>query len=250
MIQSETKWRHREGIKRNRRDMPEVSYEELEDDLDELDKPKRCLITNPAAKLGERELMETENQQDVLKRQAPVMQSETKWRHREGIKRNWRDRPDVSYEELENDLDELDKPKRCLITNPAAKLEERELMRTENQPDVLKRQAPVMQSETKWRHREGIKRNRRDMPEVSYEELEDDLDELDEPKRCRQSINCISKPCSCTAGTQPIEKQQKLNLQPNGTVHPAEHRRGAVKDAARMGSLLQKKKLIVENSYS
>ena len=137
-----------------------------------------------------------------------------------------------------------------LTPNPAAKLEERELMETENQQDVLKRQAPVMQSETKWRHREGIKRNRRDMPEVSYEELEDDLDELDEPKRCRQSINCISKPCSCTAGTQPIEKQQKLNLQPNGTVHPAEHRRGAVKDAARMGSLLQKKKLIVENSYS
>ena len=76
--------------------------------------------------------METENQQDVLKRQAPVMQSETKWRHREGIKRNWRDRPDVSYEELENDLDELDKPKRCLITNPAAKLEEKELMETKN----------------------------------------------------------------------------------------------------------------------
>jgi len=67
------------------------------------------------------------------------------------------------------------------------------------------------------------------MPEVSYEELEDDLDELDKPKKCRQSINCISKPCSSTAGTQPIEKQQKLNLQPNGTVHTAGHRRGAVK---------------------
>ena len=78
--------------------------------------------------------------------------------------------------------------------------------------------------------REGIKRNRRDMPEESYEELEDDLDELDEPERCRQSINRISKPCNCTAETQPIEKQQTLNLQPNGTVHTAEHRRGAVKD--------------------
>ena len=47
------------------------------------------LITNPAAKLEEKELMETENQQDVLKRQAPLIQSETKWRrHREEIKRN------------------------------------------------------------------------------------------------------------------------------------------------------------------
>ena len=39
------------------------------------------LTPNPAAKLEERELMETEIKQDVLKRQALVIQSETKWRH-------------------------------------------------------------------------------------------------------------------------------------------------------------------------
>jgi len=81
-------------------------------------------------------------------------------------------------------------------------------METEIKQDVLKRQGTGIQGEAKRRHREGIKRSRRSRPEVAYEELEDDLDELDEPKRCRWNINCIFTPCNCKGTTQPMRRQE------------------------------------------
>ena len=112
-----------------------------------------------------------------------------------------------------------------LIIDPAARdtaarLEERETMETEIKQDVLKRQGTEIQGETKRRHREGIKRSRRSRPEVAYEELEDDLDELDEPKRCRWNINCISTPCNCKETTQPMRRQETSVGW--GTVHSRE----------------------------
>ena len=90
--------------------------------------------------------------------------------------------------------------------NTAARLEESETMEMEIKQDVLKRQGTGIQGETKRRHREGIKKSRRNMPGVAYEELEDDLDELDKPKRCRWNINCFSTPCNCKEKTQPMRK--------------------------------------------
>ena len=43
----------------------------------------------------------------------------------------------------------------------------------------------------KWRKREGIKRNLRDLPRKSYEECEDDCDEFDQSKKSKPGINCI-----------------------------------------------------------
>jgi len=94
------------------------------------------------------------------------------------------------------------------VRNTAARLEESETMETEIKQDVLKRQGTGIQVETKRRHREGIKRSRRSMQEVAYEELEDDLDELDEPKRCRWNINCIFTPCNCKEKTQQMRRQE------------------------------------------
>ena len=37
----------------------------------------------------------------------------------------------------------------------------------------------------KWHRREEIKRSQRDIPRKMNEDSEDNLDELDEPKRCK-----------------------------------------------------------------
>ena len=42
-----------------------------------------------------------------------------------------------------------------------------------------------------------IKRSQRDIPVVSYEELEDDIDDLDQPKRFRYGVNCLLGQCNC-----------------------------------------------------
>ena len=61
-----------------------------------------------------------------------------------------------------------------------------------------KQQRYQQHGESKWRHKEGIKRSqRRDIPIVSYKELEDDLDDLDQPKCCRYGANCILGQCNC-----------------------------------------------------
>jgi hypothetical protein len=122
-----------------------------------------------------------------------------------------------------------------LIIDPAARdtaarLEERETMETEIKQDVLKRQGTEIQGEAKRRHREGIKRSRRSRPEVAYEELEDDLDELDEPKRCRWNINCISTPCNC--------KETTLNTNPQSYKTPRGKKNSLVAYLMKMGILL------------
>ena len=45
-----------------------------------------------------------------------------------------------------------------------------------------KRQRNQQQEESKWRHK-GIKRSHKEVPFVSYEELEDNLDDLDQPNQ-------------------------------------------------------------------
>ena len=46
----------------------------------------------------------------------------------------------------------------------------------------------------KWRRREGIKRNLRELPRKSYEECEDDCDELDQSKKYKSGINYLTLP--------------------------------------------------------
>ena len=60
-----------------------------------------------------------------------------------------------------------------------------------------KRQRYQQHGESKWWHKEGIKRSQRDIPFVSHKELEDDLDDLDQPKCCRYGANCILGQCNC-----------------------------------------------------
>ena len=47
-----------------------------------------------------------------------------------------------------------------------------------------KQQGPQQNNVANWHHRELIKRSQRDIPFVYYEELNDDLDELDQSKCC------------------------------------------------------------------
>ena len=67
-------------------------------------------------------------------------------------------------------------------------------MKGDNEPVAMKR----LQNETekdnvggKWRKREGIKRNLRDLPRKSYEECKDDCDELDQSKKYKSGINYV-----------------------------------------------------------
>ena len=45
-----------------------------------------------------------------------------------------------------------------------------------------KQQRNQQQGETKWRRREGIKRSQLDILFISYEDPEDNLNDLDQPK--------------------------------------------------------------------
>ena len=67
-------------------------------------------------------------------------------------------------------------------------------MEGDNEPVTMKR----VQNETekdnvggKWRKREGIKRNLRDLPRKSYEECEDDCHEFDQSKKSKPGINWV-----------------------------------------------------------
>ena len=43
--------------------------------------------------------------------------------------------------------------------------------------------------DSKWRQREGTKRSQRTNPRISYEEIVDDMDELDQPKLFKYRVN-------------------------------------------------------------
>ena len=58
-----------------------------------------------------------------------------------------------------------------------------------------KRQTNHQQGESNWRNKEGIKRSQRDILFVSYEEQEDDLYDLDHPKRSRYGVNRLLGQC-------------------------------------------------------
>ena len=64
-------------------------------------------------------------------------------------------------------------------------------------PVTQKRKRNQQHGESKWIHREGIKRSQRDIPVFSYEEIKEDTDELDQPKHCRYGANCILGQCNC-----------------------------------------------------
>ena len=52
-----------------------------------------------------------------------------------------------------------------------------------------KQQRNQQQRESKWTHREGIKRSQPYIPFVFYKELEEDLDDLDQSKQCGYGAN-------------------------------------------------------------
>ena len=81
----------------------------------------------------------------------------------------------------------------------------------------------------KWRKREGIKRNWRDLSRKSYEECEDDCDEFDQSKKYKHWINCLL----AALNHDVIRPLRKTKLQPiselavsGGTVPSATNRAG------------------------
>ena len=80
----------------------------------------------------------------------------------------------------------------------------------------------------KWRRREGIKRNLRELPRKSYEECEDDCDELDQSKKYKSGINYVLVALICDvirpleeAELQPIS-EQGLQSRPGAQQLPEE----------------------------
>ena len=63
-----------------------------------------------------------------------------------------------------------------IILEPDINMDTSDITRTQ------KRQRYQQQGESKWRHK-GIKRSHKEVPFVSYEELEDNLDDLDQPNQ-------------------------------------------------------------------
>ena len=74
-------------------------------------------------------------------------------------------------------------------------------MDTSAAPAAQKLQGDQQNIVVKWRHREGIKRSQRDIPFILYKDPEDDLDELDQSKRCmlflhiyiKCAVHCMSQ---------------------------------------------------------
>ena len=65
-------------------------------------------------------------------------------------------------------------------------------MEENNEPVNMKRgQNETDNKGWKWRKREGIKRNLRDLPRQSYAECEDDCDEFDQSKKSKHGLNCL-----------------------------------------------------------
>ena len=70
-----------------------------------------------------------------------------------------------------------------------------------------KRQMDEVQKGGKWRRREAVKRNRRELPRVIYEELSDDQDSEEEgvlQKRCKETLNHLCKKCTDVRAYGPI----------------------------------------------
>lgn len=61
----------------------------------------------------------------------------------------------------------------------------------------MKQQLSQHHSDAKWRWREGIKRKH------SYAECEDNLNELDQPKRCKLGVNWLLSECKCRGNLAP-----------------------------------------------
>ena len=66
-------------------------------------------------------------------------------------------------------------------------------MDTSTAPAAEKLQGDQQNIVVKWRHREGIKRSQRDIPFILYKDPEDDLDELDQSKRCMLFLHIYIK---------------------------------------------------------
>ena len=67
-------------------------------------------------------------------------------------------------------------------------------MEGDNEPVNMKRGQNETEKDNKgwkWRKREGIKRNLRDLPRKSYAECEDDCDEFDQSKKSKHGLNCL-----------------------------------------------------------
>ena len=83
----------------------------------------------------------------------------------------------------------------------------------DNEPVNLKRgqnEAEMNNQGWKWRKREGIKRNLRDLPRQSYAECEDDCDEFDQSKKPKHGINCLL----AALNQNVIRPLRKIDLQP------------------------------------
>ena len=117
-------------------------------------------------------------------------------------------------------------------------------MEGDNEPVTMKR----VQNETekdnvggKWRKREGIKRNLRDLPRKSYEECEDDCNEFDQSKKSKFGINCILAALNHDviwplkeAELQPISEQGLPNC-PGAQQPPEEERQQPISEPAVSG---------------
>ena len=88
-------------------------------------------------------------------------------------------------------------------------------MKENNETVAMKR----LQDETernnvggKWRKREGIKRNLRNLPRTSYEECENNCDEMDRLKRYKSGINYILSALHCDVTEPPdVIDQQPMS---------------------------------------
>ena len=116
---------------------------------------------------------------------------------------------------------------------PAQTIESGVEMEGDNEPVNMKRGQNKTEKDNvieKWRKREGIKRNLRELSRKSYEECEDDCDELDQSKKYKHGINCLL----AALNHDVIRPLRKTELQPiselavsGGTVPSATNRAGA-----------------------
>ena len=66
-----------------------------------------------------------------------------------------------------------------------------------------KHQQPQQHSDSKCWYREWIKRSQQTNQKISYTKCEDDIDELDQPKRCKLWINCLLIQYKCSEQLAP-----------------------------------------------
>ena len=136
------------------------------------------------------------------------------------IKENVMENPDRCWaDRMETKASE--DPPTLEIHNPPENIVD---MKENNEPIAMKR----LQDETekdnvggKWLRREGIKRNLRELPRTSYEECENDCDELDQSKKYKSGINYILAALHRDV-TKPLEEADQQPISepavPDGTV--------------------------------